>query len=336
MSSANVDAMVREAKRAIREGNKSEAQALLLRATEIDQSNEQAWMWLSAVVESIEDQMICLENVLQINPKNADAKRGLDMLRKKAPPPIEKPPSKPNNPFLVEGSEWDIDGNTDFLLDALSPTPSKSNKPSTSSSTSPRDLISDDDDPINPPTDPFVSVFESADVFQTAYDDVDDEPESDSLDRLGALTDKKPATQPKPPTQSKPPTSYKPVETKPTSTFDDNDILSLDDDIFGGGAVDEVDEFLSDDSFLDAPPPTPKSQKASSQPPKQKAPSKPAKEPEMAIGTDEDPGVYFEMIPADIKPTRVPGIDETYPPMMIPSLLGLVVLNIGALVLFLL
>jgi len=76
MSSANVDAMVREAKRAIREGNKSEAQALLLRATEIDQSSEQAWMWLSAVVESIEDQMICLENVLQINPKNADAKRG--------------------------------------------------------------------------------------------------------------------------------------------------------------------------------------------------------------------------------------------------------------------
>lgn len=60
--------------------------------------------------------MICLENVLQINPKNANAKRGLDMLRKKAPPQMEKPPSKPNNPFLVEGSEWDIDGNTDFLL----------------------------------------------------------------------------------------------------------------------------------------------------------------------------------------------------------------------------
>ena len=328
MSSANVDAMVREAKRAIREGNKSEAQALLLRATEIDQSSEQAWMWLSAVVESIEDQMICLENVLQINPKNADAKRGLDMLRKKAPPPMEKPPSKPNNPFLVEGSEWDIDGNTDFLLDALSPTPSKSNKPSTSSSTSPRDLLNDDDDdPINPPTDPFVSVFESADLFQTAYDDVDDEPESDSLDRLGALNDKKPITQ------------SKRVETKPTSTFDDdddNDMSSLDDDIFGGGAVDEVDEFLSDDSFLDAPPPPPsKTQKASSQPPKQKAPSKPVKEPEMALGTDEDPAVYFGMIPATIKPTRVPGIDETYPAMMIPSLLGLVVLNIGALVLFL-
>lgn len=47
MSSANVDAMVREAKRAIREGNKSEAQALLLRATEIDQSSEQAWMSLT-------------------------------------------------------------------------------------------------------------------------------------------------------------------------------------------------------------------------------------------------------------------------------------------------
>lgn len=91
------------------------------------------------------------------------------------------------------------------------------------------------------------------------------------------MTDKKPVTQPKPPTQSKPPTSYKPVETKPASTFDDNDMSSLDDDIFGGGAVDEVDEFLSDDSFLDAPPPTSKTQKASSQPPKQKAPCQPSK-----------------------------------------------------------
>lgn len=55
----------------------------------------------------------------------------------------------------------------------------------------------------------------------------------------------------------------------------------------------------------------------------------------MTLGTDEDPAVYFDMIPADIKPTRVQGIDETYPAMMIPSLVGLVVLNIGALVLFL-
>lgn len=322
MSSANVDAMVREAKRAIRSGNKSEAQALLLKATELDQSNEQAWMWLSAVVETVEDQMICLENVLQINPANADAKRGLELLRKKAPPPsVEKPPSKPNNPFLIEGAEWEIDGNTDFLLDALSPSSPKTSKaskpPTPPPSSSPRDLLTEDD-PINPPTDPFVSVFESADIFETKYED--DEPELDSVDRLNKIDEPKTATQPKPPLKAN--------KAKPTNEFDD--IASLDDDIFGGDAVkDEVDEFLSSDSFFDEPAQTPSKQKASA-PPKQKSTPKP--DPDLVpAGADEDPSVYFEMIPAEIKPTRIPGIDETYPSMLIPSIIGLVLLNIGAL-----
>jgi len=318
MSSANVDAMVREAKRAIRAGNKSEAQALLLKATELDQSNEQAWMWLSAVVETVEDQMICLENVLQINPSNADAKRGLDLLRKKAPLPVEKPPSKPNNPFLIEGAEWEIDGNTDFLLDALSPSSPKISKTPTPPPSSPRDLLSDDDDPINPPTDPFVSVFESADIFETKYDDDESESSSDSLDRLNTIDDQKSSSR-----ISTPPKS------KPTNDFDD--ISSLDDDIFGEEVVkDEVDEFLAGDSFFDEPVQKPSKQKSSAPPPKQKSAPKP--EPDMmAVGADEDPSVYFEMIPAEIKPTRIPGIDETYPSMLMPSIIGLVLLNIGAL-----
>lgn len=304
MSSANVDAMVREAKRAIRAGNKSEAQKLLLKATELDQSNEQAWMWLSAVVDSIEDQMICLENVLQINPSNADAKRGLEMLRKKAPPPAEKPPSKPNNPFLIEDVEWEIDANTDFLLDALSPS---SSKPNTSSSSSARDLLSDDtDDPINPLTDPFVSVFESQDVFGTTYDD---EPSSLLDDNDSYSTE--------------------------LGGFDD--VSSLDDAIFGDDANDDVDEFLSaDTSFFDDEPPAPTPKPAQKgAPQKQKAPAQP--ESAMSgIDDDADPSVYFEMIPADIKPTRIPGIDESYPSMLIPSIIGLVLLNIGALVLLIL
>lgn len=276
-------------------------------------------MWLSAVVETVEDQMICLENVLQINPSNADAKRGLELLRKKAPPPVEKPPSKPNNPFLIEGAEWEIDGNTDFLLDALSPSSPKTSKTSNPPpSSSPRDLLSDDD-PINPPTDPFVSVFESADVFKTAYED--DEPESEPLDRLTKSEPKKPTT-----------SSNVAVKPKPADDFDD--IASLDDDIFGDSKAtipdDEVDDFLSD---FDKPVP----QKSKSPTPKQQK-SAPKPEPDgMSLGADEDPAVYFEMIPADIKPTRIPGVDESYPSMLIPSIIGLVVLNVGAvLALFLL
>jgi len=77
---ANVDAMVREAIRAYKAGQKAEAHALLLKATELDQMHEQAWMWLSAVVDTPEDQRICLENVIYINPDNENARRGLALL----------------------------------------------------------------------------------------------------------------------------------------------------------------------------------------------------------------------------------------------------------------
>jgi hypothetical protein len=80
---ANVDGMVREGISAYRAGRKDEARALLLRATEIDQYNEQAWLWLSAVVESPEEQRTCLENVLTINPNNERAQQGIEMLSQK-------------------------------------------------------------------------------------------------------------------------------------------------------------------------------------------------------------------------------------------------------------
>jgi hypothetical protein len=78
--SENVDSMVREAIKKQREGKKAEARALLEKATEIDQNNEKAWLWLSAVVDSPEDQRVCLENVLFLNPDNENAKRGLAVL----------------------------------------------------------------------------------------------------------------------------------------------------------------------------------------------------------------------------------------------------------------
>lgn len=92
MSSANVDAMVREGISAVRAGKKEDARILLMRAVDIDQFNEQAWLWLSAVVESEDEQRICLENVVQINPSNDRAREGLKMLggggsSNAAPPP---------------------------------------------------------------------------------------------------------------------------------------------------------------------------------------------------------------------------------------------------------
>src|SRR5688572_6673232 len=77
---ANVDAMVRAGVEAYRAGKKAEARTLLERAIELDGYNETAWLWLSAVVESPEEQQTCLENVLTINPNNDRAKQGLKSL----------------------------------------------------------------------------------------------------------------------------------------------------------------------------------------------------------------------------------------------------------------
>ena len=77
---ANVDAMVRAGIEAYRGGKSAEARKLLEKAIELDDYNEQAWMWLSAVVETEEEKRTCLENVLVINPENEEAQRGLKML----------------------------------------------------------------------------------------------------------------------------------------------------------------------------------------------------------------------------------------------------------------
>ncbi|MFN8531760.1 MAG: tetratricopeptide repeat protein [Anaerolineae bacterium] len=112
--SANVEGMVREGIAAFKEGRKEEARALLSKAVELDQYNEQGWMWLSGCVDAPDDQRICLENVLAINPMNERARKGLAYLEgqnvdfnkpKPAPPP---PPSSVHD--MPTSVEWDTPG----------------------------------------------------------------------------------------------------------------------------------------------------------------------------------------------------------------------------------
>jgi hypothetical protein len=111
MSSTNVNVMVKEAVRALKANNKAEARTLLEKATELDPYNEQAWLWLSGVVETEADQQTCLQNVLFINPGNENAKQGLAMLEAKlsAKPKSEPRPSNPSafDDFeLPESDNW--------------------------------------------------------------------------------------------------------------------------------------------------------------------------------------------------------------------------------------
>ena len=53
---------------------------LARKAVELDPYSEMAWLWLSAVVESKEEQQTCLQNVLVVNPENERARQGLESL----------------------------------------------------------------------------------------------------------------------------------------------------------------------------------------------------------------------------------------------------------------
>jgi len=77
---ANVEGMVRAGADALKAGHKDEARALLEKALEFDEHNEEAWLWMSAVVDDPAEQQTCLENVLIINPDNERAQQGLRSL----------------------------------------------------------------------------------------------------------------------------------------------------------------------------------------------------------------------------------------------------------------
>jgi len=66
---SSIEALQR-AIQAARAGRRVEARDMLLQIVDVDPRNELAWMWLSGLVDSLEDRMIACENVLVINPAN--------------------------------------------------------------------------------------------------------------------------------------------------------------------------------------------------------------------------------------------------------------------------
>ena len=60
---------------------KQQARDLLTQVIDLDSSNVQAWLWLSTVLDSVEDKITCFENVLFLDPKNQYAETSLRQLR---------------------------------------------------------------------------------------------------------------------------------------------------------------------------------------------------------------------------------------------------------------
>ena len=57
--------------RAAKAGDRARARDLLLQVVDQNQTIELAWIWLSEVVDDLEDKVTALENALALNPANA-------------------------------------------------------------------------------------------------------------------------------------------------------------------------------------------------------------------------------------------------------------------------
>jgi hypothetical protein len=79
------EAELQRAREYVNKGKKVEAREILRTIIQTDKRNEQAWLLFSQVAEKQEHEILCLENVLKINPNNEQARKKLALLR---PPPI--------------------------------------------------------------------------------------------------------------------------------------------------------------------------------------------------------------------------------------------------------
>jgi tetratricopeptide (TPR) repeat protein len=75
------DDTLREGIAAARAGQRERARDLLMQIVEKNEENVLAWLWLSGVVDSLDDREICLENVLALDPSNDAARKGLAWVR---------------------------------------------------------------------------------------------------------------------------------------------------------------------------------------------------------------------------------------------------------------
>lgn len=87
---------------AARKGRKAEAKKLLIRVLKQNNRNEQAWLWLSEAVDTIGEQIGCIEQVLQINPDNITAKHALKKLKSQPSQRSAAPQPAPGLPGAIE------------------------------------------------------------------------------------------------------------------------------------------------------------------------------------------------------------------------------------------
>lgn len=330
---ANVDGMVREGISAYRAGRKEEARALLLRAVEIDERNEQAWMWLSAVVESVEEQRTCLENVLTINPNNAQARSGLEMLSQRSGPAVtNRAPSASQADDLLASASF------------------------TATPQSPARQIPDEDDEL-PTSLEWDAGPVTASSSASSQHKVNEPSEAEYDDWVSNLNLG----------GNRPGSGVADAAAQLSSmSFGDDDEEEEEDDLFSlidRNAVDDEDDLFADGPFganetgiprSMTPPPVskPAPAKAAASAPRVSPGRNTSKSLLDAIDNDEefddtdfleedddeddleldkmDASDFFQYIPSEIKATRLPGTNERYPALVILGVVAVLLLNAGA------
>lgn len=112
---------------AARDGNKEQARGLFRLLTRQEPDNPQAWLWLAGVAENHEERRAALERVVDLEPGNEMAKKGLQALGGRSTsrlPPEPEPPAPPPPPVDDQAmlrNRYDVDDDDPFAaLDTLS------------------------------------------------------------------------------------------------------------------------------------------------------------------------------------------------------------------------
>lgn len=327
MSSANVEGMLREGVNALKVGRREEARALLLRAVELDQFNEEAWLWLSGVLDSLEDQRTALENVLAINPNNDRARQGLDYIQLQlgnsgsAPAPTPSfapvapaapaapPPAPP--PVMSSGLstsvEWGAPPETSSASASYKAVPGEPTPDVLDSWVSGLNL---------PPTSPGMKI-----PLPTAapFGDTDLTDFDEDMFTTGPFR----ADEPEPPRQEPArPAGRQGGRQQEPRQEPRQDARPTPPPRRGQRRREAEPEFQASDIF--APSPAPPAERAPRAPRRESRPAPPPPEPAKPTFT-----VMFADIPADLMPTRLPGTVEGTPILLSLAVAALVLANIG-------
>jgi tetratricopeptide (TPR) repeat protein len=86
-------------------GQKEGAYRLLVKATDLAPENEEAWVWRAGVTDDIGDTMLSLNQVLALNPDNAQAQAGLHWARARVGKPEKEatPDLAPADKLVADG-----------------------------------------------------------------------------------------------------------------------------------------------------------------------------------------------------------------------------------------